>query len=233
MCGVYHNPSADKSQRQAEKHQKRAENSGCSHFRKNEKACRIDSHHIHGVDLLGDSHASDLRRNVRSHLSGKNQRHHSGTELKNKTFPNHISDIHLIDDRVFKVRCCLDHKDSAYEYGDDAHQQDGRQYEFVCFIYELSPEDFPLLWPLEDHFHKEHILSYRDKCLSYHSISILSACKFIGFRETFHFRKCLYNQICHLTQHKPNPYKNYQRDYIYKESPLCQTYLYSHICHLT
>ena len=103
MRRIYNDPSSDKSERKAEKHKERTEDGRSGHLRKYKKAGRIDTHHIHGINLLSNAHAADLRRDVRTHLSSENQGNHGGAELQDETFPDHISDIHLVNYRIFKV----------------------------------------------------------------------------------------------------------------------------------
>ena len=84
----------------------------------------IHAHHLHCIYLFGNSHTSDLRRNVRAHLTGQDQSHHSRAELQDEAFPHHIAYIHLVDDRILQVRCGLDDKHSTDEKGNHSHQKD-------------------------------------------------------------------------------------------------------------
>ena len=103
MGSLYHHPTSDKTEGKTEKHQKGAKDCCSKHLRKNKETRRIDPHHIHGINLFGNTHAAYFRSNVRPHLSCKNQRDHGRAELQDKAFPDHIADVHLINDRIFKV----------------------------------------------------------------------------------------------------------------------------------
>ena len=115
MGGRDHDPSSDKTKCKTHEHQKRTEDRSSCDLGQDKETGRIDSHHLHCVDLLRDSHAAYFRRYVRTHLSRKNQGHHGGAELQDKTFPHHISDVHLVNDGILQVGSCLDDKHTSDE----------------------------------------------------------------------------------------------------------------------
>ena len=123
MGSLYNNPSSKKSESKAQEHEKRTEKSGGNNLRKDKKTRRVDSHHLHSINLLGDSHTADLGCDVGSHLAGKNQGNHSGAELQDKAFPHHISDVHLVNYRILKIGCRLDDKDSSDKKGNYSDKQ--------------------------------------------------------------------------------------------------------------
>jgi FKBP-type peptidyl-prolyl cis-trans isomerase (trigger factor) len=46
-------------------------------FRQNEVTCRVHSHDIKGINLLGDTHCSQLRSDIRAHFACENQTHYT------------------------------------------------------------------------------------------------------------------------------------------------------------
>ena len=162
MGGFHHYPSSEESESKAEQHEERTQYGRCGHFGQYEEAGRIDSHHVHRVNLFCDAHAAYFRRYVRSHLSGQDERHHGGTELEDKAFPHHVAYVHLVNDGILQIGCGLDDEHTSYEYGDDSDQEYGRNDELVRLRYELSPEYAPFFRLPEYHFQEKDIAPYAD-----------------------------------------------------------------------
>ena len=131
MRSFHNKPSSYKAKRQTEQHEKRTENSCCNHFREHEKISRIHAHHLHGIYLFGNAHASYFRRYVRPHLSRKNQSNHRRTEFEYETLPYHISYIHLVNHRILQIGSSLDYQHSADKKRNDPYKKHRRQDKFV------------------------------------------------------------------------------------------------------
>lgn len=124
------------------------------------KGRAVDTHHVDGVKLLGDSHAADFRSNAGPHLARQDQCYHCGTEFQYHAFTHHIADKHSVQKWIFHVGCGLDYQDASHKQGNDTDNDNRRHYQPVCFYDELLPEHAAFLRFAEHLPEKERVLSY-------------------------------------------------------------------------
>ena len=64
---------ADDTHARTEDNQEWHDGNQTENFRQNEVTCRVHSHDIKGINLLGDTHCSQLRSDIRAHFTCENQ----------------------------------------------------------------------------------------------------------------------------------------------------------------
>lgn len=179
---IYNYVPSYQTEHETQEHEERAEKGGGDDFRLYEEAGGIDTHHIHGINLLRYPHAAYLGSDVGPHLTGKDKRHHCGTEFQDKALPDHISHIHLVNEGILEIGCRLDGENASDENGDDGHYEYGRNYELVRFKYELLPIK-PAVFRSSEHRGKEQsILPYPFYGSFYHSVTKITIINQIRFQ---------------------------------------------------
>ncbi len=152
-CEKYYHCSSQQSQYKAHEHQQRVENCSRGNLWQNQVVCRVYTHHLHGIDLLGDPHASNFGSNIGSDFAGKDKGYHSGTELQYQALAGHIAYIHFWDKGAFDVAGGLYYNNSSNEYRYHCNYRDGVDYQLLGIGKKLFAENPGFVWLGKYNFH--------------------------------------------------------------------------------
>mgnify|MGYP007025062410 CR=1 FL=1 len=115
-------------------YQSAAKQDESDNLRQHNEVGRIDSHDFHGVDLFGDTHGADLRRNIAADLTGQDQTHHGGREFQNQNLAGGQSCGVCGNQRRYDIDGHLNAYHGTDEYGNDDDQGN-------CLLYTSDAAD--------------------------------------------------------------------------------------------
>ena len=88
----------------------------------------------HGVDLFGDTHGADLRRNIAADLTGQDQTHHGGREFQNQNLAGGQSCGVCGNQRRYNIDGHLNAYHGTDEYGNDDDQGNGVHTQLIYLL---------------------------------------------------------------------------------------------------
>ena len=104
-----------------EYHQDGDEDHQPDHLREDEEVGGVDTHDLHGVDLLRHPHGADLGGDVAAYLSGEDEGHDGAGELQQDNLTGRITNREFRDQRRADVQGDLDGDNRSDKDGDDNH----------------------------------------------------------------------------------------------------------------
>ncbi len=91
MPNIRRSVGTDDTHARAKSNQEWHDGNQTENFRQNEVTCRVHSHDIKGINLLGYSHRTQLGSDIGTHFTCENETHDTGRELQEHDFSGGIT----------------------------------------------------------------------------------------------------------------------------------------------
>ena len=124
----------DDTHSRTEDNQERHDGNQTENLWQNEIACRVDTHDVECIYLLGYSHGTQLGCDVGPHLSGENQTHDAGRELQQHNFTGGVARYPSRHPWTLDVELHLDADYCTDEERDEEDDADGIDTQLLHFL---------------------------------------------------------------------------------------------------
>ena len=134
MSDIRSSIRSDDTHSRAEDNQERHDGNQTENLWQNQIACRVDTHDVECVNLLGYSHGAQLRSDVGPHLSGENQTHDAGRELEEHNLAGGVARYPSGHPWTLDVELHLDTDYRTDEERDEEDDTDGIDTQLLHFL---------------------------------------------------------------------------------------------------
>ena len=157
MADVRGGISTHDTHRRGEDHQEWHDGDQSYDLRQDEITGRVDAHDLQGVDLLGDTHRTDLGGDIGTYLTSQDQTHDGTGELEEHDLAGGVATYPTGHPRALDIEFHLDTDDRSDKERDEQDDADGIDAELSHLLHILLEEHAQTFRAREGASHQHHI----------------------------------------------------------------------------